>query len=165
MQHKLLQAAEASSLRTDALEFEIGDTVDVHQRILEGDKERIQIFNGVVIARRHGEPARTSPSVALWRVKVSSVPSRSTHQRSRRSSSSVTVRSAEPSCSSSAIALVRPLASPNDSRRRATSDHHLQQVDRLNFTSSAPDRLAGNSGVDSSSSRECRSKNQKARCT
>jgi large subunit ribosomal protein L19 len=31
--------------------FEIGDTVDVHTRILEGAKERIQIFNGVVIAR------------------------------------------------------------------------------------------------------------------
>jgi large subunit ribosomal protein L19 len=31
--------------------FEIGDTVDVHVRILEGEKERIQIFNGVVIAR------------------------------------------------------------------------------------------------------------------
>jgi large subunit ribosomal protein L19 len=31
--------------------FEIGDTVDVHVRILEGDKERIQIYNGVVIAR------------------------------------------------------------------------------------------------------------------
>ena len=32
-------------------EFEIGDTVDVHTRILEGEKERIQIFSGVVIAR------------------------------------------------------------------------------------------------------------------
>jgi len=32
--------------------FEIGDTIDVHQRILEGQKERIQIFSGVVIARR-----------------------------------------------------------------------------------------------------------------
>ena len=31
--------------------FEIGDTVDVHVRILEGEKERIQIFNGVVIAK------------------------------------------------------------------------------------------------------------------
>jgi large subunit ribosomal protein L19 len=31
--------------------FEIGDTVDVHVRILEGEKDRIQIFNGVVIAR------------------------------------------------------------------------------------------------------------------
>ncbi len=37
--------------------FEIGDTVDVHQRILEGQKERIQIYSGVVISRR-GEGAR-----------------------------------------------------------------------------------------------------------
>ena len=34
--------------------FNIGDTVDVHTRILEGEKERIQIFNGVVIARSGG---------------------------------------------------------------------------------------------------------------
>jgi large subunit ribosomal protein L19 len=54
MRHKLLQSAEESSLRKDPLKFEIGDTVDVHQRILEGDKERIQIFNGIVIARRGG---------------------------------------------------------------------------------------------------------------
>jgi large subunit ribosomal protein L19 len=33
-------------------DFSIGDTVDVHQRILEGSKERIQVFSGVVIARR-----------------------------------------------------------------------------------------------------------------
>ncbi len=52
MRNKLILAAEESSLRKDAINFEIGDTVDVHQRILEGDKERIQIFNGVVIARR-----------------------------------------------------------------------------------------------------------------
>ncbi len=32
--------------------FDIGDTVDVHQRILEGNKERVQVFSGVVIARR-----------------------------------------------------------------------------------------------------------------
>jgi len=48
----LLKAVEASALRPEPLQFEIGDTVDVHTRILEGDKERIQIFNGVVIARR-----------------------------------------------------------------------------------------------------------------
>ncbi|HUQ68843.1 MAG TPA: 50S ribosomal protein L19 [Planctomycetaceae bacterium] len=52
MRNKLILAAEQSSLRQDAIAFEVGDTVDVHQRILEGDKERIQIFNGVVIARR-----------------------------------------------------------------------------------------------------------------
>ncbi|MBA3313108.1 MAG: 50S ribosomal protein L19 [Planctomycetota bacterium] len=52
MQHKLLDLVEKASLREDALKFEVGDTVDVHCRILEGDKERIQIFNGVVIAKR-----------------------------------------------------------------------------------------------------------------
>ncbi|MDZ4684826.1 MAG: 50S ribosomal protein L19 [Planctomycetaceae bacterium] len=52
MRNKLIVAAEQSSLRQDAIAFDVGDTVDVHQRILEGDKERIQIFNGVVIARR-----------------------------------------------------------------------------------------------------------------
>ncbi len=54
MRHKLLQLAEESSLRKEPLTFDVGDTVDVHQRILEGDKERIQIFNGTVIARRGG---------------------------------------------------------------------------------------------------------------
>ncbi len=52
MRHKLLDIAEQSSLREEPLAFEIGDTVDVHTRILEGDKERIQIFSGTVIARR-----------------------------------------------------------------------------------------------------------------
>ena len=50
--HELLKLAEESSLRSNELNFEIGDTVDVHTRILEGDKERIQIFTGVIIARR-----------------------------------------------------------------------------------------------------------------
>lgn len=52
MRHKLLDAVEKSSLRAEPLKFSIGDTVDVHTRILEGNKERIQIFSGVVIARR-----------------------------------------------------------------------------------------------------------------
>ena len=51
MSHQLLEKAEESSLKAEVPEFEIGDTVDVHTRILEGDKERVQIFNGVVIAR------------------------------------------------------------------------------------------------------------------
>ncbi len=48
----LMKDVEASSLRAEKLTVAIGDTVNVHTRILEGDKERIQIFNGVVIARR-----------------------------------------------------------------------------------------------------------------
>jgi large subunit ribosomal protein L19 len=52
MQNRLIDLVEKASLREDALKFQVGDTVDVHCRILEGDKERIQIFNGVVIAKR-----------------------------------------------------------------------------------------------------------------
>ena len=52
-QVELLKKVEALSLRENPLKFEIGDTVNVHTRILEeGDKERIQIFSGIVIARR-----------------------------------------------------------------------------------------------------------------
>ena len=52
MRHKLLDLAEQSSLRENKLTFTVGDSVDVHTRILEGNKERIQIFSGVVIAQR-----------------------------------------------------------------------------------------------------------------
>jgi large subunit ribosomal protein L19 len=48
---KILAAVEASSLKSEVPSFDIGDTVDVHTRILEGEKERVQIFNGVVIAK------------------------------------------------------------------------------------------------------------------
>ena len=51
MSQQLLNLVEQSSLKNDIPYFEIGDTVDVHCRILEGEKERIQIFSGVVIAR------------------------------------------------------------------------------------------------------------------
>ena len=51
MSRKMLAAVEASSLKPETAHFEIGDTVDVHTRILEGEKERVQIFNGVVIAK------------------------------------------------------------------------------------------------------------------
>ncbi|MBL8848697.1 MAG: 50S ribosomal protein L19 [Planctomycetaceae bacterium] len=50
--NKLIELAEKSSIRETTLNFDIGDTVDVHTRILEGDKERIQLFSGIVIARR-----------------------------------------------------------------------------------------------------------------
>ena len=52
MRHPLLDLAEESSLRETPLRYAVGDTVDVHTKILEGDKQRIQIFSGVVIATR-----------------------------------------------------------------------------------------------------------------
>ena len=51
MSQKILKLVEASSLKAEAPEFAVGDTVDVHTRILEGEDERIQIFSGTVIAR------------------------------------------------------------------------------------------------------------------
>lgn len=53
MSQQILNSVEKSSLKPTAEipQFAIGDTVDVHTKILEGDKERIQVFTGVVIAR------------------------------------------------------------------------------------------------------------------
>ena len=51
MSQQILDHVESNSLKTEIDKFEIGDTVDVHNRILEGNKERTQVFNGVVIAR------------------------------------------------------------------------------------------------------------------
>jgi large subunit ribosomal protein L19 len=51
MSQKILDLVEKEDLKEDPPVFEIGDTVDVHTRIMEGDKERIQVFNGTVIAR------------------------------------------------------------------------------------------------------------------
>ena len=51
MSQETLKAVEQTTMKTEVPQFEIGDTVDVHTKILEGDKERIQIFSGTVIAR------------------------------------------------------------------------------------------------------------------
>jgi large subunit ribosomal protein L19 len=49
-----LDFVEQEYLRSDLPNFRIGDTVRVHVRITEGEKSRIQIFEGVLIARKHG---------------------------------------------------------------------------------------------------------------
>jgi large subunit ribosomal protein L19 len=49
---ELLDSVTQKSLKSDIPYFEVGDTVDVHCRIKEADKERIQIFTGTVISRR-----------------------------------------------------------------------------------------------------------------
>jgi large subunit ribosomal protein L19 len=51
MSQQILKDVEKSSLKADPPQFSVGDTVDVHTRILEGKDERIQIFSGTVIAR------------------------------------------------------------------------------------------------------------------
>lgn len=51
--NNVIQAIENRQVRSDIPKFQPGDTVRVHVRIKEGDKERIQAFEGVVIARKH----------------------------------------------------------------------------------------------------------------
>lgn len=48
----LLQSVENEQLRTDIPEFSPGDTVRVHVKVVEGNRERVQVFEGVVIGRR-----------------------------------------------------------------------------------------------------------------
>ena len=54
-----LAAVEEAMIRTDFPQFWPGDTVKVHVRIKEGEKERIQIYEGVVIARGNGGANKT----------------------------------------------------------------------------------------------------------
>ena len=51
--NQTVETIETRQLRNDIPEFQPGDTVRVHVRIKEGDKERLQAFEGIVIARKH----------------------------------------------------------------------------------------------------------------
>src|SRR5438132_11681274 len=52
MNQALLDKIEAEQFRKNLADFGVGDSVRVHTKVVEGDKERIQIFSGVVIGRR-----------------------------------------------------------------------------------------------------------------
>jgi large subunit ribosomal protein L19 len=52
MNQALLDKIESAQFRKDGAKFNVGDTVRVHTKVVEGDKERIQIFSGVVIGMR-----------------------------------------------------------------------------------------------------------------
>lgn len=54
MSNVITNVVEAGQLRSDIPEFKVGDTIRVHAKIIEGDKERIQVFEGAVISRANG---------------------------------------------------------------------------------------------------------------
>lgn len=55
MNQATLDKIESAQVRKELTKFSVGDSVRVHTKVVEGDKERIQIFSGVVIGRRgHG---------------------------------------------------------------------------------------------------------------
>jgi large subunit ribosomal protein L19 len=49
-----MELVEREQLRTDLPDFRVGDTVRVHVKIIEGEKERVQLFEGVVIRKKRG---------------------------------------------------------------------------------------------------------------
>src|SRR5262245_59711985 len=51
-QQKFVEEALAKQVKSDVPELRIGDTINVHVRIIEGDKERIQVYQGVLIGRK-----------------------------------------------------------------------------------------------------------------
>ena len=65
-----LERLQATLVKKNVSQFEIGDTVRVHVKVLEGEKERIQIFEGAVIARKGGRNAETftvrKSSFGVW---------------------------------------------------------------------------------------------------
>ncbi len=54
MSHKIMELVEKASMKEDAPQFDIGDSVDVHCLIHEGEKTRTQVFSGTVIGRSGG---------------------------------------------------------------------------------------------------------------
>lgn len=65
-----LERVQATLVKKNIPAFEIGDTVRVHVKVLEGEKERVQVFEGVVIARKGGRNAETftvrKSSYGVW---------------------------------------------------------------------------------------------------
>ena len=77
----IIDVVEKEQMKKATPRFSIGDQVDVSVKIIEGDKERIQVFSGVVIARNGGGFKETLPSDVLFKVKAWSEYSLFIHRR------------------------------------------------------------------------------------
>ena len=49
----IIRAIEQQQIKQDIPDFKVGDNVKVHYRIVEGNRERIQVFEGIIIAKKH----------------------------------------------------------------------------------------------------------------
>lgn len=57
--NNIVKAIESQYIKKKLPDFQIGDTVKVHTKIVEGDKERVQIYNGIVVARKGSGTSET----------------------------------------------------------------------------------------------------------
>ena len=135
----LIRAFEADQLKSDLPEIYVGDTVRVGVRISEGNKERIQPYEGVVIAKRSMRP---SPCVASSKGLAWSVFSCCTAPRSLPSRWSGAVRCVERSSFICAIGWARPLASSSASIAEAYASFAQVNVHLVWALTAGGDRLA-----------------------
>ena len=106
-----LKIISEGSIKAEKPQFNVGDTVRVDVRIKEGERERIQAFEGTVIAKKHGGVERPLPFAAFPTVSALSVSSPSTAPSLRRSPLSARARFAAPSCSICVVVPARLLRS------------------------------------------------------
>jgi ribosomal protein L19 len=119
-----LDALDADSLRADIPDFRAGHTVKVHVRVVEGNRSRIQVFQGVII-RRQGGGIRETFTVRKVSFGVGVERTFPVHTPvSRRSRSSPAVTSAAPSCTTCASCAARPPRSRRSARPVARGLHH-----------------------------------------
>jgi ribosomal protein L19 len=104
----VIEKIQQEQIRTDLIPFKVGDSVRVHTRIKEGDRERIQVFAGIVINKQGRGLAETLPYAASAMAKASNVCSRFIRRSSRRSRSSAPVTSVARSSTTCASASARP---------------------------------------------------------
>ena len=82
--NEILRAIEAEQIRTDLPEFHVGDNVKLHVKVKEGNRERIQMFEGTVIKRQNGGLRETfTAEDQAYRLELKEL-SQLTHQSSKR---------------------------------------------------------------------------------
>ena len=82
--NEILRAIEAEQMRNDLPEFHVGDTVKLHVKVKEGNRERIQMFEGTVIKRQNGGLEKLSLLEDLLMELELKELSQLTHQSSKR---------------------------------------------------------------------------------
>ena len=117
----LIEKLDQQNMKAELPEMNVGDTVRVHVKIKEGSRERIQVFEGTIIAKKHGgvgaDHYRSPSELWRWRVRRSSLFIPPTLSMLRLSA---VVRFAERSCTTCVTVLVRLQRSRKRSDLRKT---------------------------------------------
>ena len=121
----LIKELNKEALQKETANVQVGDTVRVHVKVKEGSRERIQVFEGTVIAKKHGGIEDPSPSAVFLTASALRRCSPSILLPSTTLRSSATVRSVAPSCTICVAAWARAPRS-----RRSCNQFSVEQKKR-----------------------------------